>query len=53
MGDEVDVISLFWSNIRVGQWELACGFLQLLKEESVKNYVNLLVALALQPEKYW
>ena len=51
--EEVDVIGLFWNNIRVGRWELACGFLQILREESQKNYVSLLIAIALQPEKYW
>ena len=49
----MDVLGLFWNNIRVGQWELACGFLELIKEESVKIYVSLLVALILQPQKYW
>ena len=47
------MIGLFWNNIRVGRWELACGFLPILREESQKNYVSLLIAIALQPEKYW
>lgn len=49
----IELKEIFWSNIKVGQWDFASGVLQNVKIISEKEYENLLVECILHPTTYW